>query len=432
MKTSVTIYWQDNVIFHQKTSKFSVGEEKSDFILPCEKLGANNWKLLDNNKVFIPPGATSEYKESILDIADNKRIELKVHDFRILVQSYEEDYIVSKFDLSEVISNKIYIGLSGVAHMILMCAFAFFMPPLGLAEAEEAQKDQLFLIQQYLRASAEREQEAKEENNKSVSDNGNEGGTGKRAVGEEGSMGNPNSRQTNKSYAIKGPSDNKDIKIAREAALNEAKNFGLIGVLNSGVSGSDGPTAPWGESIANGKDLLSARGNMWGADPGEAYGIGGLGLSGIGESGGGRGFGIGVGDIGTIGHGAGLGDKQGFGNGAGRMSGGHKVKTPSMRIGVTSVNGRLPSDVIQRIIRQNHGKFRYCFEAGLRSNPSLQGRVSVRFIIGRDGSVSNVSNGGSDLPDPDVVQCVIRSYYGLSFPVPDGGIVTVIYPIMFN
>ena len=38
----------------------------------------------------------------------------------------------------------------------------------------------------------------------------------------------------------------------------------------------------------------------------------------------------------------------------------------------------------------------------------------------------------SDIPDSGVVQCVIRNYYGLSFPQPEGGIVTVVYPIMFS
>ena len=95
------------------------------------------------------------------------------------------------------------------------------------------------------------------------------------------------------------------------------------------------------------------------------------------------------------------------------------------------MNGRLPPEVIQRIVRQNYGRFRLCYENGLRNNPNLQGRVSVRFVIGRDGAVSNVGNAGSDLPDPAVVSCVTRAYYGLSFPQPEGGIVTVVYPIMF-
>lgn len=44
---------------------------------------------------------------------------------------------------------------------------------------------------------------------------------------------------------------------------------------------------------------------LWGDHIGETFGAGGLGLSGIGEGGGGRGEGIGLGSIGTLGHGVG-------------------------------------------------------------------------------------------------------------------------------
>jgi hypothetical protein len=151
-----------------------------------------------------------------------------------------------------------------------------------------------------------------------------------------------------------------------------------------------------------------------------------------GEQGGGRGEGIGLGNIGTIGHGAGSGTGQGFGSGHGRLSGSHRTKPPQVRMGATSVSGRLPPEVIQRIVRQNFGRFRLCYENGLRNNPNLQGRVGVRFVIGRDGAVSNTSNGGSDMPDSGVVNCVVRSFQSLSFPQPEGGIVTVVYPIMFS
>ena len=101
-------------------------------------------------------------------------------------------------------------------------------------------------------------------------------------------------------------------------------------------------------------------------------------------------------------------------------------------MGATSVNGRLPAEVIRRIVRQNFGRFRMCYEQGLGRNPNLEGRVGVRFVIGRDGAVSNVGNGGSDIPDSAVVSCVVNAFYGLSFPQPEGGIVTVTYPIMFS
>jgi Ca-activated chloride channel family protein len=101
-------------------------------------------------------------------------------------------------------------------------------------------------------------------------------------------------------------------------------------------------------------------------------------------------------------------------------------------MGATTVTGSLPPEVIQRIVRQNYGRFRLCYENGLRNNPNLQGKVSVRFVIARDGSVTNVGNAGSDLPDASVVACVMQSYRGLSFPQPEGGVVTVVYPILFE
>lgn len=316
----------------------------------------------------------------------------------------------------------------------LLMSMAFFPVPDGLIDEDGMSRDQLRLIRQYLQASAEKEQEQVETEQVSETNADNkEGGTGTRAKGEEGSMGNPNTRDTGKRYGVQGPADNPDPHIARQAALREAAEFGMIGLLNTGAGGDpDAPTAPWGRDTSLGNDPLSARGNMWGDSIGDAFGAGGLGLSGIGEGGGGRGEGIGLGSIGTIGHGAGTGSGQGFGSGHGRLGGTHKTRAPQVRMGATQVNGRLPPEVIQRIVRQNYGRFRLCYENGLRSNPNLQGRVAVRFVIGRDGAVSNVSNGGSDLPDASVIQCVIRAYYGLSFPQPEGGIVTVVYPIMFS
>lgn len=305
-----------------------------------------------------------------------------------------------------------------------------------------------------------------------------EGGTGTRARGEEGSMGSPVSKAaapSQKRFAVAGgaaqvpsptptamaaaaeneaapavaasaapasppppPADKpQDPHLARQQALREATEFGSIGLLNTGASGDpNAPTAPWGKDTSLSPDQLSARGNMWGDEIGDAYGSGGLGLSGVGEGGGGKGdgdgIGIGLGAIGSLGHGAGTGSGQGFGAGHGRLGGAHKTSAPRVRMGATTVSGRLPPEVIQRIVRQNFGRFRMCYEQGLGRNPNLEGRVSARFVIGREGAVSNVSNGGSDLPDSGVTSCVLSAFYGLNFPQPEGGIVTVVYPINFD
>jgi hypothetical protein len=96
------------------------------------------------------------------------------------------------------------------------------------------------------------------------------------------------------------------------------------------------------------------------------------------------------------------------------------------------ISTRLPPETIQRIVRLNFGRMRACYEKGLVRNPNLQGRVSVRFVIGHDGAVSSVADGGSDLPDTGVTACVVRAFYGISFPQPESGIVTVNYPIVFS
>lgn len=114
-------------------------------------------------------------------------------------------------------------------------------------------------------------------------------------------------------------------------------------------------------------------------------------------------------------------------------SGGGGGSSVSLRQGTTTVSPGLPPEVVQRIVRQNFGRFRLCYQNGLQSNPALSGRVTVKFDIGPDGSVKDAKDGGSELPDTSVVSCVVRSFSGLSFPEPEGKKkVSVTYPIIFS
>jgi hypothetical protein len=327
----------------------------------------------------------------------------------------------------------LFTGLSFLLHMGLVAVFAFFMPSMRGDDSEDIDRDQILMMQKLLNAAADREQEERQDDTQEVSADQKEGGSGTRAKGEEGSMGNPNTKDSGHKYGVQGPKDNPDPHLAKMAALQEAAQFGMIGLISTmGGGDPNAPTAPWGREESSGADEKSARGNMFGDTIGDSFGAGGLGLSGVGEGGGGRGEGIGLGNFGGLGHGAGTGTGQGIGNGRGRLGGGHQVKSPKLREGATQVNGRLPPEVIQRIVRQNFGRFRLCYENGMRSNPNLQGRVSVKFVIDRSGAVSMTADGGSDLPDQSVVQCVVRGFGNLSFPQPEGGMVTVVYPIIFN
>jgi hypothetical protein len=469
----VMVLWDTTVLHVQHLTpprSFYVGEEEGknfacDYFVPSEKLGTTRAPIVlaDHGSVsFVilprakgtvelpgqakmtldeavksgrtqPCAELSGAQQMLLPSGAKARIEVDGLVFQVAAVPAGRSVAGGVFGSMDY-TKYVFTGLSLLAHVGLIAAMAFFVPPMGLTDEEGLSREQQNLIQQYLQAAAEREQEQKEtEQIAETNADNKEGGTGTRAKGEEGSMGNPNSKDSGKRYGVQGPQDNPDPHIARQAALREAAEFGMIGLLNTGGGGDpNSPTAPWGRDDSLGTDPLSARGNMWGDSIGDSFGAGGLGLSGIGEGGGGRGEGIGLGSIGTLGHGAGTGTGQGFGSGHGRLGGSHSTRAPQVRMGATQVNGRLPPEVIQRIVRQNYGRFRLCYENGLRNNPNLQGRIAVRFVIGRDGAVSNVSNGGSDLPDAAVVSCTIRAYYGLSFPQPEGGIVTVVYPIMFS
>lgn len=109
-----------------------------------------------------------------------------------------------------------------------------------------------------------------------------------------------------------------------------------------------------------------------------------------------------------------------------------KGKTAGVNAGASQVSGRLPPEVIRRVVQRHMASIRLCYEQGLKRNPELAGKVTVRFVIGPDGSVSTASASQSDIGDPAVVACVVQRVRRMAFPQPEGGIVTVSYPFMFK
>jgi len=99
--------------------------------------------------------------------------------------------------------------------------------------------------------------------------------------------------------------------------------------------------------------------------------------------------------------------------------------------GATLSSAGLPPEVVRRIVRQNFGRFRLCYENGLRTDPTMAGSVRMRFVIESDGAVGTVSDAGSLMSDPGVVACVQRAFGGLAFPQPTGGSMAVTYALSF-
>lgn len=126
----------------------------------------------------------------------------------------------------------------------------------------------------------------------------------------------------------------------------------------------------------------------------------------------------------------------------------------------SKVKGRLPPEVIRNVVRDNFDGMKRCYEEGLGRDPALKGKIITKFVIERDGTVSTAAeihdapptelpnlpaNVAADaflqrqhqaeeprFPDPMVTACVVSKFKALKFPQPQGGIVTVVYPIIFQ
>jgi hypothetical protein len=218
---------------------------------------------------------------------------------------------------------------------------------------------------------------------------------------------------------------------AQKPEREEVATFGILALLAGAEAG-----AHVGSSAFAAESGPSAMGNIFGQTIDDAAGMGGLGLTGPGQGGGGYGAGVKLASIGTIGHASGLGDASGLGAGARPKPREHDVRsfTWVMSGGAgTQVNGRLPPESIQRVVRQSFGRLRACYAAGLERNPGLEGRATVKFVIDREGQVALAApSSDSTIGDASVLRCVTRAYESMVFPKPEGGIVTVVYPVVFT
>lgn len=169
----------------------------------------------------------------------------------------------------------------------------------------------------------------------------------------------------------------------------------------------------WIAERANGDDneTVAVLGGLTGTEVGDAFGAGGLDLTGVGEGGPGEGSGA----IGTFDHGAGTGMGQGMGKGSGRLDRPRRSKPPSVRMGGFTVSGGLPEEVVRRIVRSRFGSYRLCYENALRTDATLAGAITTTLTIRPDGTVSGVSSVGLDAFD----RCIASAVARLSFPEPD-------------
>jgi TonB family protein len=249
------------------------------------------------------------------------------------------------------------------------------------------------------------------------------GGAGQKHVGESGKSGDPKARRPSGALAIKG--DGTDIHTGKADAAAAARNYGILGILNSTASSQFADI--FGRGIAAGDAAEDVLGNLSAGDIAAAYGAGGFGVTGTGPGGGGHGLQtMGIARFGTLG-----GNTYGTGHSVAGL-GRHIARPPVITQGIAHVKGSLDKEIIRRVIRAHMNEVKYCYEKELVTKPRLEGRVAVQFLISGAGQVLSSVLQSSTMGNVPVEKCVIDAVKRWEFPKPDGGGIAIVsYPFNF-
>jgi TonB family protein len=316
---------------------------------------------------------------------------------------------------------------AGVLAMVGVLLGAMYFSPPSVAGLNSDVLDPNSRLAQFIITPPETEAPAPEE---TTSDDGS-GEESAPAPGEAGEMGDETAERTDNRFEIPGEADPEDVQVSRDTQREQAATAGVTGALAALANSFNMPTSPFGADQAVGSGEVAALGALTGAQAGQNFGLGGLGLSGAGRGGNyGQVAGlIGTGRIGTHGNCRGERCTGGTGIGDGSPLPDHQSIRPVVPGHAVVTGGSLAADVIRRVVRRHLAEVRHCYEQGLTAQPDMSGTVSVRFIISPTGAVTTSTISGSSLGSARVEGCVATAVRRWSFPAPDGGgMVAVTYP----
>ena len=193
--------------------------------------------------------------------------------------------------------------------------------------------------------------------------------------------------------------------------------------------GGKGAASLFGNSGGN-FELQNAISNVRNVALGSGGGFGGLMVRG-GQGGPSTGGStIGLDGIRTAGRASG---NDGYGQRAGTLTGKESVDPTIAPVEFKVNEGSLDRELVRRVIQDNKGQIRACFESLLNQYPDLNGKVQTQFTIGADGKVLEAKVAQSSTGSRELDACVASRVRLWQFPKPKGGgIVVVSYPFIFK
>jgi hypothetical protein len=105
---------------------------------------------------------------------------------------------------------------------------------------------------------------------------------------------------------------------------------------------------------------------------------------------------------------------------------------PHIVVNACRIMGHISKETILKTVKQHRNEVRGCYEKELQSDPDLEGRVVLKFVITPTGYVAMTQVASSTLGNPEVETCIKDAALKWIFPAHEsGGLSIVNYPFVF-
>jgi len=240
--TWLKIWWGDSILLWKEVTSvkdFALGDGNADFALPPGTLTTERATLLrrkdgsvtlqlldafgDDSEVCVDGDAHTLAALRAMGVTSlavdgdfAARLEMGLFRIELTREPATEPAVQRPPWDRKLLSIHVAVGLAAAGCLL---GSAWLTPRYGMSDLREAERVEL-ARQFLLRAASDQSPDAPAADEK-------DGGTGARAKGEEGSLGHVGGR-----FGSAGPADQQ-----RHAALKDAREFGMVGLLDSGAGG---------------------------------------------------------------------------------------------------------------------------------------------------------------------------------------------------
>ncbi len=235
--------------------------------------------------------------------------------------------------------------------------------------------------------------------------------------------------QPNKPKQFTSSKSGSAVKLAPKEAANAQSQQDVTKQGLLGAFGGAGVRKQLDKAYSGSGDLLGMADKASGsAGQAESRGSGDIGSKFKDTGAGGKGTATqGIGGIGTKGRSSGQGEYGDLGSGG---KGSVSIVSSGEGAGFT---GGLDKAGIRRTILSMYGEIKACYESGLRSASSMEGRVSITFEIDDKGQVIASKVGSSNLGSDEVGDCIANRIRVKRFPPSPPGVVGLVeYPFVLS